>query len=68
MGAKAKFQQNADGTWTVTPEQQSQQFKEKFLTEYSVCLAEEKAAQEGYDVVREYDEATDETVLYLRQY
>jgi hypothetical protein len=68
MGAKANITKNADGTFTVTPEKQTAEFKEEFLTEYAVALAEEKARMEGYDVVREYNQETGETELTLRQY
>lgn len=55
-------------TFTVTPKNQSYDFEEKFMQEYSVQVATKKAKNEGWIVTRNWNEETHETELTLRQY
>jgi hypothetical protein len=66
MGEEADITENADGTCTVTPKNQTYSFKDNFMQEYSVQVATKKAKASGYTVTRKEEQG--ETVLILRQY
>lgn len=63
---EAEITKNPNGTYTVTPNNQSQGFRNRFLQRYSVEKAKKEAKKEGYSIVEKEEEG--ETVLYLRQY
>ena len=66
MGEEAEITKNSNGTYTVTPKNQSYGFSDSFMEEYSVQVATKKAKSEGYTVSRKQEQG--ETVLILRQY
>lgn len=66
MGEEADITKNRDGTYTVTPRNQSSTFRNRFLQEYSAQVATAKAKKAGYTVTRKEEQG--ETVLILRQY
>ena len=66
MGEEATITKNSNGTFMVTPKNQSYGFKNTFLQRYAVEKAKKEAKREGYSIVEK--EESGETVLYLRQY
>lgn len=66
MGQKGTITKNPNGTYMVTPEKQTAEFRDSFLQEYAAQVAMAKAKASGYAVARKVENG--ETVLYLRQY
>jgi len=66
LGVKAAITRNSDGTYVVTPETSTSDFRDRFLQEYTVAVATRKAKADGYNVIRK--EVNGEVQLVLRQY
>lgn len=67
MGVKAKIEK-VGNVFTVTPEVQTGNFVDKFMTEYQAEMVTKQARADQYTVSRTEDSETGEVVLVLRQY
>lgn len=66
LKVEADITKNANGTYSVTPKNQSYSFRDSFLKRYAMEKARQEARREGYTVVEKTENG--EQVMYLRQY